>query len=89
MVRRTKEEAQETRNSILDAAERVFFEKGVSRTSLADIAQAAGANASVDETAASVMVGSMRLCIVSILRCRMHTEHTDSTKGAPSMTARK
>ena len=42
MVRRTKEEAQETRNSILDAAERVFFEKGVSRTSLADIAQAAG-----------------------------------------------
>ncbi len=42
MVRRTKEEAQETRNSILDAAERVFFEKGVSRTSLADIAKAAG-----------------------------------------------
>ncbi|NYH23748.1 TetR family transcriptional regulator [Paraburkholderia bryophila] len=42
MVRRTKEEALETRTSILDAAERVFFEKGVSRTSLADIAQAAG-----------------------------------------------
>jgi TetR/AcrR family acrAB operon transcriptional repressor len=42
MVRRTKEEAQETRNRILDAAERVFFEKGVSRTSLADIAQTAG-----------------------------------------------
>ena len=42
MVRRTKEEALETRNSILDAAEKVFFEKGVSRTSLADIAQAAG-----------------------------------------------
>ncbi len=42
MVRRTKEEAQETRTSILDAAEQVFFEKGVSRTSLADIAQAAG-----------------------------------------------
>lgn len=42
MVRRTKEEAQETRNSILDAAEQVFFEKGVSRTSLADIAQVAG-----------------------------------------------
>jgi TetR/AcrR family acrAB operon transcriptional repressor len=42
MVRRTKEEAQETRNRILDAAERVFYEKGVSRTSLADIAQAAG-----------------------------------------------
>jgi len=42
MVRRTKEEALETRNKILDAAELVFFEKGVSRTSLADIAQAAG-----------------------------------------------
>lgn len=42
MVRRTKEEAQETRNRILDAAERVFFEKGVSRTSLGDIAQHAG-----------------------------------------------
>jgi TetR/AcrR family acrAB operon transcriptional repressor len=42
MVRRTKEEAQETRARILDAAEQVFFEKGVSRTSLADIAHAAG-----------------------------------------------
>ena len=42
MVRRTKEEAPETRNRILDAAERVFFEKGVSRTSLADIALEAG-----------------------------------------------
>lgn len=42
MVRRTKEEAQETRIRILDAAEHVFFEKGVSRTSLADIAHAAG-----------------------------------------------
>lgn len=42
MVRRTKEEAQETRNLLLDVAERVFNEKGVSRTSLADIAEAAG-----------------------------------------------
>ena len=42
MARRTKEEALETRNRILDAAEHVFFEKGVSRSSLADIAQAAG-----------------------------------------------
>ncbi|WP_395066592.1 TetR family transcriptional regulator [Paraburkholderia silvatlantica] len=42
MVRRTKEEALETRNRILDAAEHVFYEKGVSRTSLAHIAQAAG-----------------------------------------------
>lgn len=42
MVRRTKEEALATRNRILDAAEHVFFEKGVSHTSLADIAQQAG-----------------------------------------------
>jgi TetR/AcrR family acrAB operon transcriptional repressor len=42
MARRTKEEAQETRNRILDFAEHVFSEKGVSRTSLADLAKAAG-----------------------------------------------
>jgi TetR/AcrR family acrAB operon transcriptional repressor len=42
MVRRTKEEALETRYAILDAAERVFQEKGVSHTSLADIATEAG-----------------------------------------------
>ena len=42
MVRRTKEEAQATRNALLDAAERVFSERGVSRTSLSDIAAAAG-----------------------------------------------
>lgn len=43
MARRTKEDADATRNSLLDAAERVFYEKGVSRASLSDIAQAAGA----------------------------------------------
>jgi TetR/AcrR family acrAB operon transcriptional repressor len=42
MARRTKEEAQATRSSILDTAERIFSEKGVSHTSLADIANAAG-----------------------------------------------
>lgn len=43
MVRRTKEDAVATRNSLLDAAEQVFYDKGVSRASLGDIAQAAGA----------------------------------------------
>jgi TetR/AcrR family acrAB operon transcriptional repressor len=43
MARRTKEEALATRHQLLEAAERVFAEKGVSRTSLQDIAQAAGA----------------------------------------------
>lgn len=42
MVRRTKEEALETRNRILDAAEAVFQNKGVSHASLADIAAEAG-----------------------------------------------
>lgn len=43
MVRRTKSEALETRNRLLDAAERVFQVKGVSGTTLGDIATAAGA----------------------------------------------
>jgi TetR/AcrR family acrAB operon transcriptional repressor len=42
VVRRTKDEALETRNRILDAAERVFGANGVSRTSLEDVAKAAG-----------------------------------------------
>jgi len=42
MARRTKEEAQETRGRILDAAETVFSAKGVAHSSLAEIAQAAG-----------------------------------------------
>jgi len=42
MVRRTKEDAEETRHQLLEAAQRVFADKGVSRTSLQDIAQAAG-----------------------------------------------
>lgn len=42
MARRTKEEALATRSHILDTAELVFQERGVSRTSLNDIALAAG-----------------------------------------------
>jgi len=42
MVRRTKQLAQATRQTILDAAEFVFQEHGVSHTSLAEIAKAAG-----------------------------------------------
>ncbi len=40
-MRRTKAEAMETRCAILDAAEAMFFENGVSRTTLAMIASAA------------------------------------------------
>ncbi len=42
MVRRTKADAQVTRNTLLDAAEHLFQANGVSRTSLNDIATAAG-----------------------------------------------
>lgn len=42
MARSSKEKALETRESILDAAEDVFYDRGVSNTSLTDIAQAAG-----------------------------------------------
>ncbi len=42
MVRRTKADALATRNSLLDAAEQLFQARGVSRTSLNDIATAAG-----------------------------------------------
>jgi TetR/AcrR family acrAB operon transcriptional repressor len=41
MARRTKEEALETRSRILDAAERVFNERGVANSSLEEIASAA------------------------------------------------
>lgn len=41
MPRRTKDEAERTRHAILDAAEKVFFAQGVSRTSLEAIARAA------------------------------------------------
>ena len=40
-MRRTKQEAMETRSAILDAAEAVFHERGVGQTSLAQIATAA------------------------------------------------
>jgi TetR/AcrR family acrAB operon transcriptional repressor len=42
MVRRTRAEAAVTREQLLDAAERVFRSKGVTRTSLAEVASAAG-----------------------------------------------
>ncbi|HEY5801341.1 MAG TPA: TetR family transcriptional regulator [Burkholderiaceae bacterium] len=42
MVRRTKEEAAATRDSIVNAAEKLFVQQGVSRTTLQAIADAAG-----------------------------------------------
>lgn len=42
MPRRTREEAEATRAALLDAAEQVFYAKGVARASLQEIAKAAG-----------------------------------------------
>jgi TetR/AcrR family acrAB operon transcriptional repressor len=42
MAKRSKEEALETRESILDAAVQVFHTRGVSRPSLSDVAELAG-----------------------------------------------
>lgn len=42
MARKTKEEAERTRQQIIDAARQVFHECGVSRTSLEQIAKVAG-----------------------------------------------
>lgn len=42
MARKTKQEAQATRNAILEAAGRVLLARGIARTSLLDIAKEAG-----------------------------------------------
>lgn len=42
MARKTKEDAEHTYAALLEAAEQVFFDKGVAHTTLADIASAAG-----------------------------------------------
>lgn len=42
MVKKTKADAELTRQHLLDTAELLFLEHGVSRTSLQDIATAAG-----------------------------------------------
>lgn len=42
MARKTKTETEQTRQQIIAAARKVFAERGVSRTTLAQIAQAAG-----------------------------------------------
>ncbi len=42
MARQTKERAEQTRETILDAAEQVFFKRGVARASIEEIAAEAG-----------------------------------------------
>ncbi|MFP6848021.1 MAG: TetR family transcriptional regulator [Pseudomonas sp.] len=42
MARKTKDDALHTRNQILEAAEQAFYQRGMARTTLADIATLAG-----------------------------------------------
>lgn len=42
MAKRTKEDSDKTRQRLIEAAEALFLEKGVSKTSLSDVASAAG-----------------------------------------------
>ncbi|MDX6749383.1 TetR family transcriptional regulator [Geminicoccaceae bacterium 1502E] len=42
MARRTREEAERTRETLLEAAEQVFLERGVARATLEDVARKAG-----------------------------------------------
>ena len=59
MARRTKAEAEATRGQILDAAERVFYDKGVAHASLEDIAAAWRAWAANDDAWFAVLHGEI------------------------------
>ena len=57
MARKTKQQAEETRQEILDAAIKTFSERGVSATSLADIAKAAGVSTSTVSVTLTLLDG--------------------------------
>ena len=59
-MRRTKADAEATRQQILGAAERVFFEKGVSNASMEEVAIAAGVPESGTGTTRSATAGFSR-----------------------------
>ena len=42
VARHTKAQAEQTREAILDAAEKVFYERGVARSTLEEVARVAG-----------------------------------------------
>ncbi len=88
MVRKTKEEAENTRKRIIEAAISVFYEKGVSATSLEDIAAAAG----VTRGALYWHFGN-KLAIFTAIQncteceaCSAFLEHLDDKSRDPSAT---
>lgn len=65
MARKTKEESQRTRDAILDAAEAVFMEKGISAATMMDIADKAGVSRGA---VYGHYVNKMDVCIAMCMR---------------------
>lgn len=89
MARRTKADAQATRDKLLDAAEQLFAARGVSRTSLNDIAVAAGTTRGAiywhfkDKAALfNAMMERVTLPLEDALTCAAAALH-DETPDAP------
>ena len=72
MARKTKTEAEKTRNAILDAAEKMFYARGVSRTSLEQVAGAAGVT-----RGAVYWHFSDKMAICEAMMCRIFLPHED------------
>jgi AcrR family transcriptional regulator len=72
MARKTKEEAQETYDGILQAAVNVFYEKGVRTSTLDDIARAAGVT-----RGAIYWHFKNKMDLFTALHDRMHHDFTD------------
>jgi AcrR family transcriptional regulator len=76
MARRTKKEAQETYDGILQAAIDVFYEKGVRASTLDDIARAAGVT-----RGAIYWHFKNKLDLFTALHSRMHLDFTDRVRA--------
>jgi AcrR family transcriptional regulator len=72
MVRRTKDEAEKTRDAILDAAETVFYTRGVTRTTLEQIAEAAGVT-----RGAIYWHFKDKVALCEAMLCRIYLPHED------------
>ena len=91
MARRTKEDAAETRSRLLDAAELLFHEKGVSRTSLNDIALAAGATRGAIywhfQDKADLFNAMMDRAALPLQSALEHVEHATAADPLPALQA--
>lgn len=82
MARKTKEEAQRTRDAILDAAESVFLARGISAATMADIADSAGVSRGA---VYGHYANKMEVCIAMCMRgmaCEAVNCDVDSERSA-------